>query len=245
MYFDCNWAIAVPLANEEQEFDLFINAVKKEFDLLKGGTAYLVVDKVSKDRTLELCQELSKKDKRFITIWAPENRNVVDAYMRGLREAYEQKHDFIIEIDAGMSHDPRALPMFLRVLNEGNECAFGSRFINGGSMADSPLSRKLLSKTGTILSNVLLGTKMYDMTSGFQGYHRDILGKILNHKFKSRAHFYQVELRYILRKTRYAEIPIHYRAPSKRVSKGAIKNAIYVLLHYYLKRLAFRPLSIK
>jgi len=245
MYFNCDWAIAVPLANEENEFDIFINNVRKEFDLLKGGKAYFVIDNVSKDRTLELCRELSAKDDRFVTIWAPENRNVVDAYMRGLKEAYDQGHDFIIEMDAGMSHDPRAIPMFLRILNEGNECAFGSRFINGGSMADSPLSRKVLSKTGTYLSNTFLGSKMYDMTSGFQGYHREILGKILDYKFKSKAHFYQVELRYLLRKTRYAEIPIHYRAPSKRVSKGAIKNALYTLLYYFGKRLMLKPTSLK
>ena len=61
---------------------------------------------------------------------------MVDAYIKGLRVAYEAGHELIIEMDAGLSHDPRAIPMFLRVLNEGNECAFGSRFTNGGSMGN-------------------------------------------------------------------------------------------------------------
>jgi dolichol-phosphate mannosyltransferase len=127
--------------------------------------------------------------------------------------------------------------MFLRVLNEGNECAFGSRFINGGSMGDSPFKRRTLSKTGTTLANLLLGTDLRDMTSGFQGFHRDVIGAILNYKLLSKAHFYQTELRYLLRKRRIFEVPIHYKAPSPRVSQSAIKNANQTLLHYFKERL--------
>lgn len=131
--------------------------------------------------------------------------------------------------------------MFLRVLNEGNECAFGSRFINGGSITESSFKRLVLSKVGTVLSNLLLGTRMYDMTSGYQGFHRNIVGRFLAFQLRSKAHFYQTELRYLLRFTRYAEIPIHYKAPSPRVSEKAIRNSIDVLLYYFKQRLIFRP----
>ncbi|MEA3495972.1 MAG: glycosyltransferase [Bacteroidota bacterium] len=239
-YYDNDFAVIVPLANESEDFDIFVNALKSVFDELQSGTAYFVVDKVSKDNTLELCRELEKKDERFHTVWAPENKNVVDAYLRGLKEAYDKNHDLVIEMDAGMSHDPMAIIMFIRVLNEGNECAFGSRFINGGSMADSPLFRRMLSKNGTRMTNLLLGSQMYDMTSGFQGFHREILGKILEYPFLSKAHYYQTEMRYLLRKKRYREIPIHYRAPSNSVSKGAINNAWKVLFYYFKQRLLFK-----
>lgn len=206
-------------------------------DELNPGNIYFIIDNASKDKTLELSQQLSSRDPRYVTVWAPENKNVVDAYIRGLRVAYEAGHDIIIEMDAGLSHDPRAIPMFLRVLNEGNECAFGSRFINGGSMGDSPFKRRLLSKTGTILANLLLRTKLKDMTSGYQGFHRDVVAKIIQHEFKSKAHFYQTELRYLLRKRRIYEVPIHYQAPSPRVSKNAISNAYQTLFYYFLQRL--------
>jgi dolichol-phosphate mannosyltransferase len=147
-------------------------------------------------------------------------------------------------MDGGMSHDPKALPMFLRVLNEGNECAFGSRFINGGSMADSPFTRRTLSKSGTILSNILLGTNMYDMTSGYQGFHRNIVKLLLSYQLLSKAHFYQTEVRYLLRKKRFAEIPIHYQSPSPNVSQKAIKNSFAVLGHYFFKRLFLKPVSL-
>jgi len=240
MYYDNNFAIIIPMANEEREFTAFTRVLATVLGRLRSGTVYFVVDGASKDNTLNICRELSVADKRFVTIWAPENRNVVDAYLRGYREAYEKGHDIIIEMDAGLSHDPRSIPMFLRVLNEGNECAFGSRFINGGSIWQSSAKRTFLSRIGTILANTLLGTKLDDMTSGYQGFHRSVVGEFLAFKLLSKAHFYQTELRYLLRKKRYAEIPIHYCAPSPSVSKRAIVNSIQVLLHYFIQRLTFR-----
>jgi len=237
MYYK-KWAIVVPMANEEEDFEDFIKSTLFVINELNPGQFYLIVDNASKDRTLELCQELSSRDSRFKTIWSPENQNVVDAYLKGLRVAYEDGHDIIIEMDAGLSHDPRAIPMFLRVLNEGNDCAFGSRFINGGSMGDSPLTRRMLSQSGTMLAALLLGTKLKDMTSGFQGFHREIVSLIINHRFHSTGHFYQTELRYMLRSKKIFEVPIHYSAPSPRVSSKAIRNSLSSLLILTLKRFA-------
>jgi dolichol-phosphate mannosyltransferase len=244
MQYYKNWAIVTPLANEENDFGPFIDEMNFVINELNPGKVYLVVDNASKDKTLELCRELSNRDSRYVTVYAPENRNVVDAYRRGLREAYDAGHDIIIELDAGLSHDPKAIPMFLRVLNEGNECAFGSRFINGGSMGNSPFNRRMLSKTGTVLANLLLGTELSDMTSGFQGFHRDVVKAILDYDFKSKAHFYQTELRYLLRKRRTMEIPIHYNAPSPRVSNGALKNALNTLFYYFWRRITFNSISL-
>lgn len=235
-----NFAIIVPMANEENDFQKFIDSLTEVLDRLDSGMVYFIVDKASIDDTKNLCLYLSKKDCRFELIWSPENKNVVDAYIKGYKVAVENKHDFIIEMDAGLSHDPRAIPMFLRVLNEGNDCAFGSRFINGGSISDSNWKRTFLSKVGTFLANLLLGTKMYDMTSGFQGFNRNIVEQFLKYKLKSKAHFYQTELRYLLRKKRFAEIPIHYMAPSPSVSKKAILNSIKVLSYYFINRFGFK-----
>jgi len=237
-----NFAVIIPMANEAEGFKVFINALQSQLKNPRyNAKVYLIVDNASKDNTLELCKELSADDFRFVTIWAPENRNIVDAYIRGYKEALKNKHDFIIEMDAGMSHDPAALPMFLRVLDEGNECAFGSRFINGGSIFQSNLKRTVLSKTGTVLSNCLLGTKLKDATSGYQGFHASIVEKFTAYPLLSKAHFYQTELRYLLRETRFIEVPIHYRAPSPSVSKKAVSNSLRVLMHYLYYRLILKP----
>jgi dolichol-phosphate mannosyltransferase len=244
MRYQEDWAVITPMANEAPDFDPFIAMLSSVLDRIGSGNVYLVVDKVSKDNTRQLCEELSARDPRYVTVWAPENRNVVDAYVRGLRAAYEAGHELIIEMDGGLSHDPRDIPMFLRTLNEGNDCAFGSRFCTGGSVVDSSFSRKTLSRVGTLLSNKLLGTKMYDMTSGFQGFHREVVAEIIAYRLRSRAHFYQTEVRYLLRRKRFAEVPIHYRAPSRSISRGAILDSVEVLSHYFWKRLLLRPISL-
>ena len=239
------FAVVVPMANEENEFKPFINTLSRTLDQLGCGTVFMVVDTVSKDQTLKLCKAMSAFDQRFITVWAPENKNVVDAYLRGYNEALKAGAEIIIEMDAGLSHDPRELPTFLRALNNGNECAFGSRFIRGGAIYDSDWKRTFLSKFGTVLSNIFLGTRMYDMTSGFQGFHASIVERFIHYPFLSKAHFYQTELRYLLRDKRYVEIPIHYKAPSPSVSKKAILNSLFVLWYYFVKRIQRKECYIK
>lgn len=236
-----NWAVVVPLANEELELPEFFSVLRRVLDETGGGKAYFVVDRASKDRTLDLCREIQQADPRFITEWIPENRNVVDAYINGFRAALRGGHEVIIEMDGGLSHDPRAIPQFLKTITDGHECAFGSRYIAGGSMVDSPFRRRFLSKGGTILARWLLGARMTDMTSGYQAFRSEVLEELTCYPLRSKAHFYQTEVRYLLRGRRYTEIPIHYRAPSPRVSRGAILNSVNVLAYYTIMRLLGKP----
>lgn len=235
MTTDPRFAICIPMANEAADFDSFITPLCKVLDKLPGATVYLVVDKASTDATPQLCEELAARDTRFRYIWAPENRNVVDAYLNGFRAAMKDEPEFIIEMDGGGSHDPRVLPAFVRAMTEGNECAFGSRYINGGSMVGSPFRRRFLSKFGSFVARVLLGCPMQDVTSGYEAFSREVMEKILAYPLKSKAHFYQTELRYLCRYRNWIEIPIHYTAPSPRVSPKALKNARNCLLYYMFK----------
>jgi dolichol-phosphate mannosyltransferase len=239
-----DWAVVIPMANEEQSFSPFIAALSAVLDTTGSGTAYIVVDRASRDRTLELSRELSERDHRFRTIWAPDNRSLVDAYLRGYREAHQNGHRYIIEMDAGLSHDPRELPIFLGLLQQGYPCVYGSRVIPGGSMSESNLWRRFLSRGGTLLANLLLGTRQSDMTSGYMGFHADVVGRLVARPLRSTAHFYQTEVRYLLRGYRSIEIPIRYRAPSPRVSRGAIINSLTVLAYYVRQRIAGHPVTI-
>jgi dolichol-phosphate mannosyltransferase len=239
-----HFAVITPLANEGNDFAPFVDALRRTFDQLGGGVAYLVVDKASKDNTLALCTELSARDNRFVTVWAPETRNVVQAYMAGFKAAVNGPHEFIIEMDAGLSHDPSAIPSFLNALSDGYECVFGSRFMKGGSITDSSLKRSFISRAGTILSRLLLGLKLHDATSGYQGFHRSVVEKFVDYPLLSKAHFWHPELRYLLRKKRFTEVPIHYRAPSPRVSPKVVSNSLEVLLHYFKLRLKGRTPEI-
>ena len=66
--YDCNWAVVVPMANEEQSFDLFTSALSRVLDKLDSGTVYIIIDSVSTDRTLDLSRQLSERDRRFVTV---------------------------------------------------------------------------------------------------------------------------------------------------------------------------------
>ena len=239
-----DFAVVVPMANEEELFEQFVALLSAALDRLGAGKVYFVVDNVSRDRTRALCEAHSRKDDRFFTVWAPENRNVVDAYLRGYREAYDRGHHFIIEMDAGLSHDPESLPAFLERLQMGYDCVLGSRFVAGGSVSNAPWKRLFLSKGGTLLTNLLLGTRIKDFTSGYQGFKRGIVEKFLAYPLRSEGHFYQTELRYLLRKTAYIEIPIHYKAPSPSVSKKSVLNSLKVLMYYFVKRTRGQSIAI-
>jgi dolichol-phosphate mannosyltransferase len=232
-----DFAVIVPMANEEREFAPFVEALRQVLDRLGCGRVFLVVDRVSRDRTRQRCVALAARDRRFSAVWAPENRNVVDAYLRGYREALHAGSPLIVEMDAGLSHDPRALPRFLEALAQGNACVFGSRFVAGGGFVESNWRRVALSKVGTLLANGLLGTRLRDMTSGFQGFQAAVVRRFVDYPLLSTAHFYQTELRYLLRHLPSVEVPILYRAPSPSVSRKSIANSIAVLLRYLRLRL--------
>ena len=232
------------MANESKNFSEFTNALTKVLNRLPNGKVFIINDLASKDNTYELSCQLSKKDVRFISVWAPNNKNVVDAYIKGYKEAILIGPQYIIEMDAGFSHDPDSIPTILELLKT-NNCAFGSRFINGGSISNSSIKRQFLSKSGTILSNLLLGTKLKDMTSGYQGFRSEVVLNFLNYKLKSKSHFYQTELRYLLRNENQIEFPINYRFASKSVSAKSIFSSLSVLSYYFGKRIIGKPNIIK
>lgn len=239
-----NFALVLPLANEEKDFQPFFGDLADALEPYPEARAYLVVDHVSKDRTLELCRELAAQNHRFIPVFEPLNRNVVDAYLRGYREALSAGHSFIIEMDAGYSHDPAAIPQFLAAFAKGNSCVFGSRFTGGGSMREASLKRRFFSRGGTVLANMLLGTRLKDMTSGYQGFSREVVVTFASYPLRSTAHFYQTELRYLLRNHPGREIPITYRTPSPSVRAGAVLNSLETLWYYFVKRATGKSISL-
>jgi dolichol-phosphate mannosyltransferase len=220
-------AIVTPMANEGAGAGRFVKAVLQQCDGFREVKHFVVLDNVCKDNTRELLEELALTEPRLEVIWAPENRSVVDAYMRGYREALQAGSDWILEIDAGFSHQPEDIPQFFDVMETGEyDCVFGSRFMEGGRISDSSKSRWLTSRLGTVLSTVVLGTRMKDMTSGFEMFTRDTLEYVLKRGIHSRGPFFQTEIKFHCESLRYCEVPIHYKAASHSVGKSALKDAL-------------------
>lgn len=217
--------IVCPMANESSSAIRFVEQVLLQCTDLKQATLYVVLDRVSRDGTRELLEEFAREQTNLHVVWAPENRCVVDAYVRGYREALANRHDYILEIDGGFSHQPEDIPKFLDAMEEGYDCVFGSRFISGGMIDKSSLVRKCISVAGSRLTNLLAGTNLRDMTSGFELFSRSALEMVLARGIQSRAHFFQTEIKYYCRHLNITEVPITYRAASPSVGKSSIEDA--------------------
>lgn len=218
--------IVCPMANEEQTVASFVPEVLEYCLGFRGVTFFAVLDKKSTDHTFQRLQDLRSAYPQLSIIWAPENRCVVDAYVRGYREALGAQCDWILEMDAGYSHQPSDLPAFFEKITEGYECIFGSRFCKGGCMVNAAFGRRLISRGGTWIANLLLGTRFKDMTSGFELFHRSALESVLHRGIHSKAHFFQTEIKFYCRHFRNTEVPIHYSNPSQSVNTGVLRDAL-------------------
>lgn len=232
-------SFVIPLANEAETLKQFYEAIIKvivPYENRLEVKIFFVVDNASIDNTREIVESLEKEDERVYLVWAPENKTVVDAYVAGFRTAIKNGADYILEMDAGFSHLPDEIPLFIDNLLHGYDCVFGSRFLDEGG-SDINLKRFLLSKGGTLASNILLGMKMKDTTSGFEGFKAEVLKDILSRELISTGHFIQTEIRFRARNSNYIEVPIHYANASKRVSVQSILNSVWGLAVCFAERL--------
>jgi dolichol-phosphate mannosyltransferase len=230
--------VVCPMANEEKTACRLVVQVLEETRDFGDVRFYAILDHASRDNTRKALDEIAGSETRLTVVWTPESRNVVDAYLRGYREAIAAGHDYILEMDAGFSHRPGDLPKFFEAMEHGHDCVFGSRFMSGGSMTDTPWHRRLISRGGTIMANLLLGTRFRDMTSGFELFSRAALSEILEHGIHSQAHFFQTEIKYHARNMRIVEVPILYTATAPAVKLGSLGDAFKNL--FRLARLRWR-----
>ena len=223
---DIKLGVVIPLANEEENIRQLLSRVLVH--LQPQDRIFCVLDKVSKDNTRSIIAEIAQHDERVTVVWAPENRCVVDAYIRGYRAALDGGCDWILEMDGGFSHLPEEIPLFLSSMEEGYDYVGGSRFMPGGSH-QSPWTRVFVSKGGSVCTNLLLKTKMTDMTSGFECFRRAALQRVLAKGIVSKANFFQTEIRYQMHQVKWREVPITYRNQNYQIGRTSLREAFRVL----------------
>lgn len=219
--------IVMPVANEEESMgSVFEEILALPYDNLY---VYPVIDNFSKDRTEEIIRDYEAKTGRVKCIFYKESRGVISCYLEGFRRALADGAEQIIEMDGGGSHSPKEIPQFIDNLEKGYDCVWGSRFVAGGDISNHPLYRRILSSGGTTLANVVLGTKLKDMTSGFEGFQRKVLEEMNLDQFLSTGHMYQTEMRYYCRNLHTIEVPIHYIGGSSSLKFKSVKEALRIL----------------
>ncbi len=219
--------IVMPVANEEAT----MRSLLEEILSLPYNELYVypVVDAFSKDHTAEIIRNVEKENPRVKCIFYKGSKGVVSCYLEGFRRALQDGAEQIIEMDGGGSHQPQEIPQFLEKLNEGYDCVWGSRYIEGGDISHHSWYRRFLSSGGTLLSNAVLGTRLKDMTSGFEGFQRYVLEKFDFDAFLSTGHMYQTEMRYYCRNYKTVEVPIHYVGGTSSLRGKTVWEAVRIL----------------
>ena len=222
----------MPVANEESTMGQILDEILG----LPYENLYIypVVDSYSKDHTEEIIREKEKISDKVKCIFYQESTGVISCYLEGFRQALADGAERILEMDGGGSHLPAEIPQFLEKMEEGYDCVWGSRVMEGGSMKEQPLYRRILSQGGTFLSNFVLGTRLKDMTSGFEGFQREVLESMNLDSFLSTGHMYQTEMRFYCRNLRTIEVPIHYVGTASSLKGSSVTEALKLL--FQLKR---------
>lgn len=218
--------VVMPVANEEETMGAVIeNILALPYDNLY---LYPIIDSYSKDKTEEIIRSYEHTGK-VKCIFYKESKGVISCYLEGFRRALADGAEQIIEMDGGGSHNPEEIPQFIEALEKGYECVWGSRFVEGGDISNHPLYRRILSSGGTLLSNLVLGTKLKDMTSGFEAFQREVLENMNLDKFLSTGHMYQTEMRFYCRNRRSLEVPIHYIGGSSSLKLKSVTESLKIL----------------
>lgn len=219
--------VVMPVANEGESMAQVLDEILAlPYDNL---FVYPVVDNFSKDNTEEIIRDYEKKTGLVKCVFYKESRGVISCYLEGFRQALADGAECVIEMDGGGSHSPKEIPQFVDALNQGYDCVWGSRFVEGGDISNHPLYRRILSSGGTILANLVLGTKLKDMTSGFEAFQADVLRRLDLSNFLSNGHMYQTEMRFYCRNLNTIEVPIHYIGGSSSLKFKSVIEALKIL----------------
>ncbi len=231
-------AIAVPTYNEATNIKKLLPAIQKNLlaypDL---ECVVFVIDDASPDGTADVAERLGKqlqtKGFRVQLIRRQKKEGLGKAYVFAFHKILKQDFDYILQMDADLSHDPKYLPEFLRATGNA-DFVVGSRYVKGGSTPDWQWHRKLLSHGGNTYTRLLLDSKITDYTGGFNLYSAKLLKDINLDRIQAVGYGFLIELKYkALKHSRgVVQVPIVFmdrRHGSSKIPRGIIfKNLALV-----------------
>lgn len=231
--------VVIPTYNEIENISDIISSVLSlpyDYDIL-------VVDDNSPDGTSKAVERLMAQypDRVFIQK-RTQKTGLGTAYVHGFKWALKHNYDYIFEMDADFSHNPKDLDLLLEACMEGNDMTIGSRYVKGVNVVNWPLNRVLLSYFASVYVRFITGMKIHDTTAGFICYHRSVLESIPLDKIKFVGYAFQIEMKYraFAKGFKIKEIPIIFTDRTKGASKmtnGIIQEAVFGVLRLRIKKL--------
>ena len=200
------YLVVIPTYNEAEailETVSLVLALKPELNVL-------VVDDSSPDGTGAIVREAFATESRVQLLTRKQKQGLGLAYLEGFKWAFSRGFDVVVEMDADGSHRTQDLALLLEA-SKTADLVIGSRWISGGEVENWPLIRKLISRIGNRYAKTMLGTKTWDMTSGFRVYRAEFLQKLVTESVSSHGYSFQVELAYRASKAgSVVEVPITF-----------------------------------
>jgi dolichol-phosphate mannosyltransferase len=221
------WLI-LPTYNEAENIQDFVRAVLPVMaEAAPEGYRVLVVDDNSPDGTGRLADALAAEHAEVEVLHRPAKAGLAHAYLAGFGRALDAGADRVLEMDADFSHDPQDLPRLLAASREA-DLVLGSRYVDGGGVADWGAVRRLVSRGGSWYARRVLGLDVADLTGGFKCFRRAVLEGIDLPSVRSNGYAFQVELTYraIDRGFSVAEVPIVFRERRRGKSKMSPRIAL-------------------
>lgn len=228
--------VVMPTYNEAQSLSTTVQGLLVELP----SVDVLIVDDNSKDGTAEIADSMARDHSQVAVLHRPSKQGLGPAYIDGFRHAFASGYQIVVEMDADGSHQALDLVGILDATSKA-DLVIGSRWIRGGSVQNWPVHRLLISRFGNLYARLMLGTQIFDMTSGFRAYHANFLEKLISEPLSSQGYSFQVELAHRAAKAGVvAEVPITFveRAEGKsKMTLGIVLEALVKIQLWGIKRL--------
>jgi dolichol-phosphate mannosyltransferase len=192
------------------------------------GTDVLFVDDNSPDGTGALLDELACAQPRIHVMHRAGKLGLGTAYVEGFGWGLARGYDYLFEMDADGSHDPKYLPQMLALAEDGADVVVGSRYVPGGGTQNWGAGRKLISRGGSLYARMILGVDVRDVTAGFVCWRRAALEAIDLSSITSNGYSFQIEMKYraFQNNLRVVETPIVF--VDRRVGQSKMSRAIVI-----------------
>ncbi len=183
--------IVTPTYNEGKNIETLVNTLFG----LNSRYHILVVDDDSPDGTAKIVKKLQTRYKNLHLAERSKKSGLGTAYCYGFKWALERDYDYIVQIDADLSHNPEDVPQMVELLKE-YDLVIGSRYCDGISVVRWPLRRLILSYFANSYSRFVTGVKLRDLTAGFKAWRRDVLDNIDLDNIRSQGYAFQIEMNF-------------------------------------------------
>tara|TARA_Y100000996_G_scaffold131197_1_gene99692 strand:- start:491 stop:1204 length:714 start_codon:yes stop_codon:yes gene_type:complete len=229
--------IVIPTYNEINNISELIEKIMSTSSALD----ILFIDDNSPDGTGVFLEEISNEKKEINLLSRPGKMGLGTAYIEGFKWAIENNYDYVLQMDADMSHNPSDIPRMLDFIKE-NDLVIGSRYLEGFNVVNWPLRRLLLSYGANLYTRILTGLPINDSTGGFKCFRIDVLRNINLEQIASEGYSFQIEMNYLswISNFKIKEISIVFTdrtVGQSKMSKKIILEAIFMVPKIMFQRI--------